>query len=46
VLDVVGIGATIAAARERAYAGVRRVSFTGMHYRHDIAAQASKEKKA
>jgi phosphoribosylamine--glycine ligase len=42
-LDIVGLGATIAAARERAYAGIRRVSFAGMHYRHDIAARAAKE---
>ena len=43
VLNVVGLGPTISAARERAYAGMRRVSFAGMQYRHDIAAQAAKE---
>jgi phosphoribosylamine--glycine ligase len=43
VLDVVGFGATIAAARERAYDGIRRVGFAGMHYRNDIAAAAAKE---
>ena len=31
VLDVVGFGPTIAAARIRAYAGVRPISFPGMH---------------
>ena len=43
VLDVVGLGPSIAAARERAYAGVRKISFAGMQYRHDIAADAAKE---
>ena len=43
VLDVVGFGPTIAAARLRAYDGVRRISFPGMHYRNDIAAAAAKE---
>jgi phosphoribosylamine--glycine ligase len=43
VLDVVGFGPTIAAARLRAYEGVRRISFPGMHYRNDIAAAAAKE---
>ncbi|HMC71510.1 MAG TPA: phosphoribosylamine--glycine ligase, partial [Mycobacteriales bacterium] len=43
VLSITGLGATIAAARERAYAGMRRVSFAGMHYRHDIAAHAAEE---
>jgi phosphoribosylamine--glycine ligase len=43
VLDVVGLGPSIAAARERAYAGVREISFAGMQYRHDIAADAAKE---
>ena len=43
VLNVVGLGPTIATARERAYAGIRRISFAGMHYRHDIAAHAAKE---
>lgn len=40
VLGVTGIGETIEAARDRAYAGVRRISFEGMHYRSDIAARA------
>jgi len=43
VLNVVGMGASIAAARERAYASVREISFAGMQYRHDIAAAAAKE---
>ena len=43
VLNVVGLGPTIADARERAYSGIRRVSFAGMQYRHDIAAHAAKE---
>jgi phosphoribosylamine--glycine ligase len=40
VLGVTGIGDTLEAARDRAYAGVRRISFDGMHYRSDIAARA------
>jgi phosphoribosylamine--glycine ligase len=46
VLDVVGFGPTIAAARARAYDGVRRISFPGMHYRNDIAATAAREEHA
>ncbi len=42
VLGVTGMGETLAAARDRAYAGVRRISFDGMHYRSDIAARAVK----
>lgn len=40
VLGVTGMGETLEAARDRAYAGVRRISFDGMHYRSDIAARA------
>ncbi len=40
VLGVTGIGDDLAAARERAYAGVRRIHFEGMHYRTDIGARA------
>ena len=40
VLGVTGIGETLEAARDRAYAGVRRISFDGMYYRSDIAARA------
>jgi phosphoribosylamine---glycine ligase len=36
VLTVVGLGADVEAARERAYAAAERVSFAGMHYRRDI----------
>jgi phosphoribosylamine--glycine ligase len=39
VLGVTGLGATIAAARERAYAGVPLIQFEGAHYRRDIAAR-------
>lgn len=39
VLNVVGRGATVADAIERAYAGVSRISWPGMQYRSDIAAQ-------
>lgn len=40
VLTVVGRGATYEAAIARAYDGVRRISFEGMHYRHDIGRKA------
>ncbi|SNU01887.1 phosphoribosylamine--glycine ligase [Ruaniaceae bacterium KH17] len=38
VLGVVGQGADIAEARERAYAGVAEISLAGSHHRPDIAA--------
>ncbi len=38
VLDVTGRGATVAAARERAYEGARKISWWGKHQRSDIAA--------
>ncbi|MCO5168928.1 MAG: phosphoribosylamine--glycine ligase [Planctomycetes bacterium] len=38
VLNVVGLGATVAQARERAYAAVKKIHFEGMHYRADIGA--------
>ena len=41
VLNVVGRGATIAEARDRAFAGVSRIHFEGMHVRRDIAAKAA-----
>jgi phosphoribosylamine--glycine ligase len=41
VLSVVGVGADLAAARERAYAGVARISLAGAHHRGDIAATAA-----
>jgi phosphoribosylamine--glycine ligase len=36
VLAVSGLGETLAEALARAYAGVRRIHFEGMHYRRDI----------
>ena len=38
VLSVSAVGATVVEARERAYAGVARLSFEGAVVRHDIAA--------
>jgi phosphoribosylamine---glycine ligase len=38
VLNVVGLGKTIAAAREKAYDAVKKIRFEGMHYRTDIGA--------
>jgi len=40
VLTVVGRGATYEDAIERAYAGISKISFDGMHYRHDIGRKA------
>lgn len=40
VLTVVGRGPTYEAAIERAYAGVSKIRFDGMHYRRDIGAKA------
>ncbi len=40
VLGVTGTGPTIAAAIDRAYAGVRDITFEGAHYRRDIGARA------
>jgi phosphoribosylamine--glycine ligase len=40
VLAVTGVGPDVAAARTRAYAGVERLSWPGMHHRTDIAAHA------
>jgi phosphoribosylamine--glycine ligase len=39
VLNVVGLGANIDEAREHAYAAVQKISFEGMQFRTDIAAQ-------
>ena len=41
VLSVVGRGATLAEARERAYAGVALIDLPGSHHRSDIAARAA-----
>jgi phosphoribosylamine--glycine ligase len=43
VLTVTGTGASIAQARERAYAGVGLIDFEGAHWRRDIAARAAEE---
>jgi phosphoribosylamine---glycine ligase len=40
VLGVTGVGATIAEAASRAYAGVKELSFPGMQFRDDIGARA------
>jgi phosphoribosylamine--glycine ligase len=42
VLTVVAMGDTVAEARARAYDNVRRIHFTDMQYRKDIAAEAVK----
>jgi phosphoribosylamine--glycine ligase len=42
VLDVVGTGATLAAARHRAYDAAGRIRWPGIHLRTDIAKEASK----
>ncbi len=41
VLSVVGTGADLAQARERAYTAVARISLAGSHHRSDIALAAS-----
>jgi phosphoribosylamine--glycine ligase len=38
VLNVCGRGEDVAAAREAAYRGVARITWPGIHHRHDIAA--------
>jgi phosphoribosylamine--glycine ligase len=38
VLNVTALGTTVAEARERAYAAIERISFSGMRFRTDIAA--------
>jgi phosphoribosylamine--glycine ligase len=40
VLDVTGIGSSVAEARERAYRGVDHIEFAGVQYRHDVALRA------
>jgi phosphoribosylamine--glycine ligase len=37
VLNIVGLGATLAEARENAYRAIEQIQFEGMHYRSDIA---------
>ncbi|MDR1186935.1 MAG: phosphoribosylamine--glycine ligase [Bifidobacteriaceae bacterium] len=41
VLSVVGLGPTLASARDRAYAGVRAIELEGSHHRTDIALRAA-----
>jgi phosphoribosylamine--glycine ligase len=40
VLTVVGRGADFAEARDRAYAGVAKITFDGVHFRRDIGVRA------
>jgi phosphoribosylamine--glycine ligase len=40
VLDVTGLGDSVAEARERAYAAVEQIDFPGAQFRHDIAERA------
>jgi phosphoribosylamine--glycine ligase len=40
VFTVVGSGSNFAEARERAYAGVAKIRFDGLHYRRDIGVRA------
>jgi phosphoribosylamine---glycine ligase len=40
VLGVTGLGPSVAAAIDNAYAGVREIAFEGGHYRRDIGARA------
>ena len=39
VLSVTGLGPTVREAADRAYDGMRRIAFDGMHYRRDIGAR-------
>jgi phosphoribosylamine--glycine ligase len=43
VLAVTGVGATVAAARDHAYAAAGCISWPGMHHRTDIALHSSQE---
>jgi phosphoribosylamine--glycine ligase len=43
ILGVVGRGATLREARQRAYAGVQQIDLPGGYYRTDIAAKAAEE---
>jgi len=44
VLNVTGLGPTIAGALSAAYATVGKISFSGMQYRRDIGRQVSDRK--
>jgi phosphoribosylamine--glycine ligase len=46
VLSVTAVGASLAAARESAYAEVAKVTIAGSHYRSDIAAKAAADQVA
>src|ERR1700693_4446296 len=41
VLAVTGFGATLAAARDKAYQGIEEITLPGGHYRKDIALEAA-----
>ena len=41
ILGVTGLGDTVAAARDAAYAAVGRIEFAGMRHRSDIALAAA-----
>jgi phosphoribosylamine---glycine ligase len=43
ILNVTGVGSSIAEARDRAYAGVERIQFDGCRFRTDIALAAAEE---
>jgi phosphoribosylamine---glycine ligase len=43
ILDVTGVGASLAEARDRAYAAAELISFPGARFRRDIAAAAARE---
>jgi phosphoribosylamine--glycine ligase len=43
ILNVTGVGESLAAARALAYEAIDRVSYPGMRFRTDIAAEASEE---
>ncbi|MDQ3067666.1 MAG: phosphoribosylamine--glycine ligase [Actinomycetota bacterium] len=45
ILSVTGVGATLAEARERAYAGCDRIDFAGMQHRRDIALAAAEPRR-
>jgi phosphoribosylamine--glycine ligase len=45
VLGVTARGATLASARERAYAALGRIEFAGAHYRRDIAERAAASRR-
>jgi phosphoribosylamine--glycine ligase len=44
VLAVTALGDDLAAAKARAYEAVKKIIFTGVHYRTDIADKALKKK--